>query len=98
MDAIAGFLTVLLKGENGEAYNIASEKCDVRLKDLAQTIASLAGVKVVFDLPNATEQAGFSKATKARLDASKLQLLGWSAKYDLSQGIERTLALMKISL
>ena len=98
VDAIAGFLTVLLKGENGEAYNIASEKCDIRLKDLAQTIASLAGVKVVFDLPNATEQAGFSKATKARLDAAKLQSLGWTAKYNLPQGIERTLALMKASL
>ena len=98
VDAIAGFLTVLLKGENGEAYNIATEKCDIRLKDLAQIIAEQAGVKVVFDLPNATEQAGFSKATKARLNATKLEALGWSAKYDLPQGIERTLALMKASL
>ena len=96
-DAIAGFLTVLLKGEDGGAYNIASEKSDVRLKDLAQTIASEAGVKVVFDLPNATEQAGFSKATKARLNAAKLQTLGWMDKYDIHAGIARTLALMKES-
>ena len=97
-DAIAGFLTVLLKGENGEAYNIACEKCDVRLKDLAQIIASEAGVKVVFDIPNATEQAGFSKATKARLSAAKLQALSWIAKYDIHAGIARTLAMMRETL
>ena len=97
-DAIAGFLTALLKGDDGLAYNIADEKSDVRLKDLAQEIAGQAGVKVVFKLPDATEKAGFSKATKARLDASKLEALGWSAKYDLKQGIERTLNLLKVQV
>ena len=95
---LEGLLTVLLCGANGEAYNIASAKCDVRLKDLAQTIASEAGVQVVFDIPNATEQAGFSKATKARLSAAKLQALSWIAKYDIHAGIARTLAMMRETL
>jgi nucleoside-diphosphate-sugar epimerase len=94
-DSIAGFLTVLLKGEDGLAYNIADEKSDIRLKDLAREIASQVGVKVVFQLPNATEQAGFSKATKARLDSTRLHALGWTAKYDLPSGIRRTLDMLK---
>ena len=94
-DAIAGFLTILLKGEGGLAYNIADEKSDIRLKDLAQEIARQSGVKVVFQLPEATERAGFSKATKARLDAKKLTELVWYARYDIHQGIARTLEMMK---
>ena len=51
--------------------------------------------EVVFQLPNATEQAGFSKATKARLDSTKLQGLGWKAKYDIREGIRRTMKMMR---
>lgn len=40
-DAVAGFLTVILKGESGEAYNIADEASDIMLKDLAKIIADL---------------------------------------------------------
>lgn len=94
-DAISGFLTVLLKGADGEAYNIADERSDVRLRDLAGEIASCAGVKVVFQVPDVVERAGFSKATKARLDATKLNAIGWHAKYDLKCGIARTLDILR---
>ena len=87
-------MTILLKGENGEAYNIADEVSDIRLKDLADIIAGIAGRDVVFELPDETEKAGYSKATKARLDGSKLKMLGWTAKYDIRQGVERTMALL----
>ena len=90
-DAVTGLLTVLTKGENGEAYNVADQSCDIQLRDLAKMIADIAGTKVIFDLPDATEAAGFSKATKARLDGSKLKALGWGISYDLKAGIERTL-------
>ena len=42
------------------------------LKDLAGIIANNCGSKVVFELPDAIEAAGYSKATKARLDGSKI--------------------------
>lgn len=93
-DAVAGFLTVLLNGENGEAYNIADEASDIMLKDLAKIIADFAGKEVVFELPDETEKAGYSKATKARLDGSKLKKLGWKARYDIKQGLVRTLKMM----
>lgn len=93
-DAVAGFLTVILKGENGEAYNIADEASDIMLKDLAKIIADFAGKEVVFELPDETEKAGYSKATKARLDGSKLKKLGWTARYDIKQGLERTMKML----
>lgn len=93
-DAVSGLLTVLLCGENGEAYNIADEASDIRLKDLAELIAKWAGRKIIFELPDVTEKTGYSRATKARLDSTKLQCLGWKAKYDIKTGVERTLDIL----
>lgn len=95
VDAISGLLTIILLGEKGEAYNIADEKSDIRLKDLAKIVADCSNTKVIFDLPNETERQGFSKATKARLDGSKLKDLGWEMKYDMESGISRTLKILR---
>ena len=73
-------------------YNIADEKSDIMLRDLASLIASSVGRKVIFDIPNAAESAGFSPAMLARMDSSKLAALGWTAEYDIKRGIEETLA------
>ena len=94
-DAISGFLFLLLKGENGEAYNIADEASNIMLKDLARIIAEYAGKKVVFEIPDAVEAAGYSKATKALLDGSKLKKLGWKPRYVIKEGIERTMDVLK---
>lgn len=95
MDSVSGLLTVLLNGESGEAYNISDDASDIMLKDLAAIIADHAGKKVVFEIPDAVESAGYSKATKARLDSSKLNSLGWKAKYDIKTGIVRTMEMLK---
>ena len=95
MDSVSGLLTVLLKGESGEAYNISDDASDIMLKDLAAIIANYAGKKVVFEIPDAIESAGYSKATKARMDSSKLNSLGWTSKYNIQEGIERTLTVLK---
>lgn len=93
-DAVSGLLAVLLLGADGEAYNIADAASNITLRDLAETIATQAGTKVIFDLPDATEKAGFSKATKALLDPAKLQALGWHAQFDMPTGIAHTLAIL----
>jgi nucleoside-diphosphate-sugar epimerase len=94
-DAVYGLLTVLLKGENGEAYNIADEASDIILKDLAAIIASINNKSVVFEIPDEVEAAGYSKATKARLDGSKLKALGWHPMYDINSGMHRTIEILK---
>lgn len=94
-DAIAGLLTILTKGQSGEAYNIADLSSDITLKDLAKLIADQVGTRVLFESPDATEAKGYSKATKARLDGSKLRSLGWQPLYDIQQGIQRTLTILK---
>ncbi len=93
-DAVSGLLTVLLKGESGEAYNISAEKGDIMLKDIAKTISGYVGRKVVFELPDELERSGYSTATKARLDGSKLQNLGWNAFYSVEDGVRRTIDIL----
>jgi len=93
-DAISGLLYILLLGQNGEAYNIADESSDIMLKDLAGLIAAYRGKKVVFELPDEVEKAGYSTATKARLDGSKLHGLGWEPAYNIETGIQRTLEIL----
>lgn len=89
-DAVCGLLYVLLLGAPGEAYNIADMSGDITLRDLAAELASIAGTKVVFDIPDATEAAGFSKATKARLSSAKLQALGWRCLFPIRTGLNHT--------
>ena len=94
-DAVTGILTCLFSGKCGEAYNIADDGSDISLRDLAAIVADYAGTKVVFDLPDETEKAGYSKATKATLDSSKLGSLGWSAAYDMKKGLTRTIDIIR---
>lgn len=93
-DSVSGLLTVLLSGENGEAYNIAEEHSDIMLKDLAMIVAGIAGKEVIIEAPDIVEAAGYSTATKARLDGNKLMRMGWRPKYDIKKGIERTMMIL----
>lgn len=94
-DATAGLLTVMLCGKTGEAYNIADSKSDIMLKDLARLVADACHTKVVFEIPDDAERAGYSTATKARLDGSKAKALGWDMRYDIGRGIRRTIEILR---
>lgn len=89
-DAAAAVLLIMLKGLSGEAYNVSDKESALTLAELAQILADIAGTKVIFELPDEVEKAGYSTATKAVLDASKLESLGWRARVHMREGLERT--------
>lgn len=93
-DAVSGILYCLLLGKNGNAYNLGDAGSDISLKDLAWMIAEYVGTQVVFELPDQTEKAGYSKASKAMMDGTKLKALGWQPHYSISTAISRTLEIM----
>lgn len=94
-DAVTGILCCMVNGQCGQAYNIADPASDITLRNLAQMIADQAGTQVVFQIPDAVESAGFSKATKAVLDSSKLKSLGWKPMWNMKTGIQRTIEILK---
>ena len=58
---MGGILKCLVAGERGEAYNLGNIESDIGLKDLAEMVAEIAGVKVVYDLPDEKEARGSQK-------------------------------------
>ena len=94
VDAVSGLLTVLLKGKDGEAYNIADEKSDVTLRDFARICADAVGTNVVFDVPAANEEAGYSRTTLGRLNDNKIKSLSWQAETDIKSGILKTIEIL----
>ena len=93
-DAVAALLYIMLNGENGQAYNVASEGCNVHLKDFAAACARICGKKVIFDIPDSTEAKGYSIASRAILSCDKLAGIGFRAKYNLKDALERTVEIM----
>ena len=89
-DAVSALLTILLKGQRGEAYNVSNDSCNITLKDLSEKIAFSVGKKVIFELPDKKEQNGYSLATKAILDSSKLKSLGYTSLYSLNEALINT--------
>lgn len=94
IDAVAGLLTIMLEGSDGYAYNIADENSDITLKNLAEILADINGKKVVFDIPDTIEKEGYSKVTKARIDGKEIKKLGWKPKYNIQEGVRRTVQLL----
>lgn len=95
LDAVTGILTVMLKGKCGEAYNIAEEGNDATLKELAELAAGLAGRKVVYELPDESERKGYSTATRARIDGSRIRSLGWKPFYSVRDGFKNTVDILR---
>ena len=94
-DAVAAMLHVLLNGENGVAYNVSCEGCDVRLKEFAQVCAEISGKRIVYDLPSEEEAKGYSIATNAILDNTRLKTLGFTPRYGLEDAIRRTVEILR---
>lgn len=90
LDAAMGVLTVLLKGESGEAYNVSDTESEATLRQIAEWLAEDNHVKVIFDMPDAAEQAGYSTATKALLNTEKIKALGWSPQTHMRDGLRKT--------
>ena len=90
-DAITGLLTVLLDGEDGEAYNIASSSSRITIADMAKTCCELFPEKkshVKFDLPTDAEKSAFSFIENAVLNSDKLEALGWRGQVSLQDGLK----------
>ena len=76
VDCVSALLYILLKGECGEAYNIADTESNISIRELAETIAGIGGRKVVMDLPDVDEKRGFNPVTKSIFSTEKLRQKG----------------------
>ena len=91
VDCASALLYLLLKGENMTPYNIADPHSNITIRELAETIASINGKKVVFDIPDNREKSGFSIIKKATFDTSRLQALGWTIEGSIKDKLRFTI-------
>ena len=75
-----GILTILLDGENAQAYTVVSEAATMRIWEMAALVSARFGTgSVVFDLDE-SGQRGYAPDTRLRLSGKKLARLGWRAE------------------
>ena len=94
-DAVAAMLHIMINGESGQAYNISNDDCNVHLKDFAGICAEYNNKSVIFDLPSESEAKGYSIATQAILDNSKLKATGFKPSYNFENAVKRTITILR---
>jgi len=95
VDCVSALLHILLKGESGQAYNVADARSNISIRQLAETIAEIGGRKVVVDVPDADEKRGFNPVTKSVFSTERLEALGWTVHLDIRKGLAHTVSEMK---
>lgn len=89
-DVISGIFFVLFYGNNGEAYNVATDK-EISVLELADRLAKLfpkKNLKVVHNSGNKIARVEYKKTT---VDISKVRALGWSINFDIEDGFRRSI-------
>lgn len=95
VDCASAMLYILLKGEGGQAYNIADESSNISIKELAEMVAEIGGKKVIIDLPTDIEKAGFNVVTKSVFSTAKIQSLGWNIESEMKEKVKSTINELK---
>lgn len=93
-DAAAAFYTVLLQGENGNAYNVANRKGLLSIRELAECLKGLfpeRNLQIRYGFRDLREDYVESRQKKHSIPCTeKIEALGWECKYDVQTGFYRT--------
>lgn len=87
-DCVSAILYILLRGEKGEAYNVANQETYISIKDMANFLCTHfnSQLKVVVE---EHPEMGYAPITKLNLSTEKLKSLGWLPHYGLYEMFDR---------
>ena len=88
-DAVSAILTILIKGENGNAYNVANYDTGISIKDMAEMLAKKYGLNVVYKISD--KNRGYNEKIHIKLNSEKLESLGWRATTRIEEMFARTI-------
>lgn len=94
-DCVSALFSILLKGECGNAYNVANKNSNITIREIAQHLANLSNKKIIFENPSDKEKNSYNPVSKSVLDPSKLESLGWKARYNAADALKRTVSILK---
>lgn len=97
-DAVSALISILIKGKNGEAYNVANSDIIVSILELAEKMLSYSTKKlqVHFHLEDDLMLRGYNPEIKVILDTTKLEKLGWEPAFSMGDMLDRLILSMRI--
>ena len=93
-DAISAIFYILLKGKNGEAYNVANADTYISVRNMAEMLEARFGKGGEVKL-KLREDMGYAAPTKNKLKVDKLMELGWKPEYRLEEMFSRLIEYLK---
>ena len=92
-DTISALFTILLKGKNGEAYNISNPIQSVSVNQLVKIIANIFPEKnlKIIKKSNLKHMYENKLVTIQKPNISKIQKLGWHPTFSVKNGFKRTI-------
>ena len=94
-DAVRGLLTILLKGENANAYTVVNHATSMQIRQVAQLVSDTlteGRTKIIFDIPESALTYGYAPDVTMKLSGDKLMALGWKPEVDLPEMFRRLAA------
>lgn len=98
-DAVKAILLMLVRGEDGEAYNVANPDTACSIREMAELVSGLGDrpVQVKVEIPEDAEKFGYNPEMKIQLDSTKIQKLGWKPETGLREMFERLIRSMRLA-
>lgn len=93
-DAVSGILTILLKGECGQAYTVANEDTYCSVYEMARIVAETYGIGLRVQEQDVLKQ-GYADTLYMDLDTEKIKRLGWRPTVGLSEMYHRMIEAMR---
>lgn len=94
-DAVRAILLILLRGQSGEAYNVANEETYCTIYEMAKMVADEIAhgqIQVKCELEQDAEKMGYAPVLHMNLDTTKLCALGWRPSRNLEEMFRRMIA------
>ena len=91
IDCATAILTILAKGQSGNAYNISNPCSEASIREFAMLMAEIGKKQVIFETASDSEKKSYNMMDDLRFDSSKLKKLGWQGVVGLEKGIRHTL-------
>lgn len=84
-DCASAIFRILLKGEKGEAYNVANTDTYISIADMAHFLCDNFNPSVQVVVSEQMGGGNYAPTTKLRLSSDKLMALGWKPYYGLRE-------------
>lgn len=96
-DAVIGILTILQKGEKGQAYNICNDKETRSVREIAKLVCHEVAKDIIQVQIEKKEDMGYAPDVVMYLDSEKLRSLGWNAEVSMVEAYTRLVNYLKYS-